>query len=144
MAKRFRFLATFLVTATLLSLTRESAYAGCNSGLGRLDPTCPGRVLGPPRNGGNPPSSVGGDQTPPRVITARNLAQQGYVCYEVSEYPSVVCPVPSGMNPREFPVRRISYQSLGGAAQWSWTCLNNRGQVWGRTNGQLLCQPAMR
>jgi len=61
MAKRFRFLATFVVTATLgtttLSLTVESAYAGCNSGLGRADPTCPGRILNP-SNGGTSPSQI--------------------------------------------------------------------------------------
>ncbi|MEG4455209.1 hypothetical protein [Microcoleus sp. N9_A1] len=62
MAKRFQLLTTFMVTATLyatgFSLTLESAYAGCNSGLGRLDPTCPGRPLGRPSNGGTAPSKI--------------------------------------------------------------------------------------
>lgn len=62
MAKRFQLVTTFMVTATLyttgLSLTLDSADAGCNSGLGRLDPTCPGRPLGRPSNGGPAPSRI--------------------------------------------------------------------------------------
>lgn len=34
------------------ALTAPETYAGCNSGLGRLDPTCPGRIFNPPENSG--------------------------------------------------------------------------------------------
>ena len=36
-------------SVAVLSLTVKSVYAGCDSGLGIFDPTCPGRPLGRPR-----------------------------------------------------------------------------------------------
>jgi hypothetical protein len=37
-----------------VSLEKQIALAGgCNSGLGKLDPTCPGRIFNPPPNSGS-------------------------------------------------------------------------------------------
>ncbi len=41
---------------TSLVLISSEAYA-CNTGLGKLDPTCPGRILNP-RSGGTAPSQI--------------------------------------------------------------------------------------
>jgi hypothetical protein len=46
----FRVAANFgmlFSSIAVFALSASKAYAGCNSGLGRLDPTCPGRILNP-------------------------------------------------------------------------------------------------
>lgn len=148
-----RFLVPVLVVVgtTFGSLTfLISEASACNSGISRLDPTCRGRIFGPPSGQGtgrgSGESRVPQDQTPPQVRTARNLLRQGYTCVNINEYPSFTCNVPQGMNPSTFSFRSEVFWGnyLGRNNGWAWNCLNTRGQVWGRTDGSLLCQTGMR
>ena len=135
-----------LFTAAIVIVPRP-AEAGC----GLLDPTCRsgpndclfGSCPRPPRPS---QSSVGRDMTPPRVRTARNLVQRGFVCVEVNEFSDTTCRTPQGMNPSEFPVRWESFHSnyLGANRGWAWDCMNRGGQVWGNSRSDLWCEPNMR
>ncbi|NMF66282.1 hypothetical protein DP113_14345 [Brasilonema octagenarum UFV-E1] len=141
--KIFKILVVSAILSGSLSFATDKPVQACNTGLSRLDPTCPGRPLGRPKEGGNQ-SQVGRDMTPPQVKIAGSLTQQGYRCYQLKEYPHNGCPVPAGMNSAAFPITGISYFALGGAKEWSWSCLNGGGQLWGRSDGRLLCQSNMR
>jgi hypothetical protein len=121
---------------------------------GWLDPTCrPDQWTRPPitipKPKPNTPSTVGCpgcDTTPPQVRTARNLINQGYKCVDIKEYKLFTCRVPSSMDSREFSYRSEAFWGiyLGSNRGWAWDCLNRNGQVWGKSNGDLLCQPDMR
>jgi len=119
----------------------------------RLDFTCPASHRGTCNLGaGNCNGGSGGetrvpqDQTPPQVRTARDLLSRGYRCVDITEYPDFTCSPPGGMDSSTFSWRREAFRStyIGGNADWAWNCLNNRGQLWGTSNGNLLCQPNMR
>jgi hypothetical protein len=133
------------LASTLILFSPQQAQADC----GWLDPTC---VSGPDDClfGGchhQAPSTVGEDQTPPRVRSARNLISRGYTCWDVNEYPAMTCPVPSGMRSSEFRVAYPTYASLGSVGEWSWNCLNQGHQLWGYKSGSqvnVICQPGMR
>jgi hypothetical protein len=60
---------------TILALSAPKAYAGCNSGLGRLDPTCPGRVLNPGDRVGD--AGAGAYQAAAELMQANNGSSQG-------------------------------------------------------------------
>jgi hypothetical protein len=112
---------------------------------GFLDITCPQSHWCPPNCPSPPPQPID-RHTPRRVSTARGNMSNGYRCIEVKEYPEVTCKPPSEMEPSEFKRSNASYHGpyLGSNRDWSWDCLNNKGQLWGKANGELLCQPNMR
>ena len=103
-----------------------------------------GNCNGNSNSGGG--TQVPQDQTPPRVRIARDLISQGYRCVDINEYPAFTCTPPGGMDSSTFSWRREAFRStyIGRNADWAWNCLNNRGQLWGTSNGNLLCQPNMR